>query len=160
MATRYVMQRDTAGWRSQVWTSFALAVLACAIGVVRLPGQELDRAFLALGFFFCLFTCLAVSKMVRDNRDGQIDTNGWIITVWAAFAAAVLLTAWGLLRMTIDDWQKAYMTVSWLFLVSSAFALAKTIRDRQEADLMERPAAAPEPEAKPETKPETKPAQK
>ena len=46
MASQYIMQRDTQGWRTQVWLSFGLAVLACAIGVLRLPGQELDRAFL------------------------------------------------------------------------------------------------------------------
>lgn len=138
MATKYVMQRDTGGWRTQVWTSFFLALLASSLGVFYLPSQELDRAFLAIGFFFCLFVSFAAAKTVRDNRDGQVDTNGWIITVWVSFAAAVCLTAWGLWRMAIDDWQKAYMVVSWLFLVSSTFTLAKTIRDGYEADLMAR----------------------
>lgn len=138
MATKYVMQRDTAGWRTQVWTSFGLAVLASGTGVMYLPSQELDRAFLAIGFFFCLFASFAAAKTVRDNRDGQVDTNGWILMVWISFAAAVSLTAWGLWRMAISDWQKGYMVVSWLFLVSSTFTLAKTIRDRYEADLMAR----------------------
>lgn len=138
MATKYVMQRDTGGWRTQVWTSFTLAVLASGGGVMQLPSQELDRAFLAIGFFFCLFASFAAAKTVRDNRDGRVDTNGWIITVWVSFAAAVCLTAWGLWRMNISDWQKGYMVVSWLFLVSSTFTLAKTIRDRYEADLMAR----------------------
>ena len=31
MATNYVMQRDTAGWRLQVWLSFGLAIAAAAI---------------------------------------------------------------------------------------------------------------------------------
>ena len=35
-------------------------------------------------------------------------------------------------------WQKSYMVVSWLFLVSSTFTLAKTVRDGHEAELMER----------------------
>lgn len=138
MATKYVMQRDTGGWRTQVWTSFFLAFVASSMGVFYLPSQELDRAFLAIGFFFCLFASFAAAKTVRDNRDGQIDTNGWIITVWVSFAAAVCLTAWGLWRMHISEWQKGYMVVSWLFLVSSTFTLAKTIRDRYEAELMAR----------------------
>lgn len=138
MATRYIMQRDTGGWRLQVWLSFGLAIAACAFGVIQLPGQELDRAFLAMGMFFCLFACFAVAKTIRDNRDGQVDTKSWVMTVWVAFAAAVALTAWGLWRMNIPAAEKNYMMVSWLFLVSSTFTLAKTIRDGHEAELMER----------------------
>ncbi len=66
----------------------------------------------------------------------------WVIAVWIAFAAAVLLTGWGLWRMNIEQWQKYYMLVSWLFMVSSTFTLAKTVRDSQEADLLERRAAS------------------
>ena len=138
MASQYIMQRDTQGWRTQVWISFALAVLACGIGVLRLPGQELDRAFLAIGLFFCLFSSFALAKTVRDNRDGQVDTSSWKMTVWVAFAAAFSLTAWGLWRMNIGEWQKGFMLVSWLFLISSTFTVAKTIRDKHEADLMDR----------------------
>lgn len=138
MAVQYVMQRDTGGWRVQVWLSFALGLFAAAFGVLHLPSQELDRAFLAVGFFFCLFTCFAVAKTLRDNRDGQVDTQGWIITVWIAFAAAISLTGWGLWRMSIGEWQKYYMVAAWLFLVSSTFTLAKTIRDKYDADAMDR----------------------
>lgn len=135
MKERIVYQRDTAGWTVQVWVSFALALSACAVGVLRLPSQELDRAFLAIGFFFCLFASFAVAKTLRDNRDGQVDTAGWIATVWVGFAAAVLLTGWGLWRMAIVDWQKGYMVVAWLFLVSTTFTLAKTVRDKHDASL-------------------------
>ncbi|RZL87628.1 MAG: hypothetical protein EOP76_18740 [Variovorax sp.] len=143
--TQYVMQRDTSGWRMQVWISFGLALGACAVGVMLLPGQELDRAFLAIGFFFCLFTSFSVAKTIRDNRDGQVDTSSWVMTVWIAFGAAVCLTAWGLWRMNIGDWQKGFMVVSWLFLVSSTFTVAKTVRDKHEADLMDRSGGLPRP---------------
>ena len=144
MPTQYVVQRDTASWRIQVWLSFAIALLASAIGVLQLPSDQLDRAFLAIGFFFCLFASFSVAKMVRDNRDEQIDTQAWVMMVWVAFAAAVGLTAWGLWRMSISSWQKGYMVVSWLFLVSSTFSLAKTIRDDHEAGLVERGSVAVE----------------
>ena len=132
MATRFIMQRDTGSWRLQVWLSFSLAIAACSFGVIQLPGQELDRAFLALGMFFCLFAAFAVAKTIRDNRDGQIDTRSWV------------MTAWGLWRMNIPSAEKNYMMVSWLFLVSSTFTLAKTIRDGHEAELMERSGPATE----------------
>lgn len=148
MAVQYVMQRDTNSWRIQVWTSFGLALLASTLGVLQLPSQDLDRAFLAIGFFFCLFTCFAVAKTQRDNRDGQVDTQGWVLTVWIAFAAAISLTAWGLWRMNISDWQKSYMAVAWLFLVSSTFTLSKSIRDKHDAEVMERSAGQAAAEAR------------
>ena len=143
MATsnRYIVQRDTAAWRMQVRLSFVLSVLCAGLGVLNMPGQDLDRAFLAIGMFFCLFASFSVAKTQRDNRDGQVDTSMWVIAVWIAFAAAVLLTGWGLWRMNIDQWQKYYMLVTWLFMVSSSFTLAKTIRDAQEAELLEQRSA-------------------
>ena len=140
-SSRYIVQRDTAAWRMQVRLSFVLSVLCAGLGVLNMPGQDLDRAFLAIGMFYCLFASFSVAKTQRDNRDGQVDTSMWVIAVWIAFAAAVLLTGWGLWRMNIDQWQKYYMLVTWLFMVSSSFTLAKTIRDAQEADLLEQRSA-------------------
>jgi hypothetical protein len=142
MSKHYLVQRDTEAWRAQVWIFFAVALLASAIGVVQLPGEQLDRAFLAIGFFFCLFASFSVAKTVRDNRDGDVDTTAWRSLVWIAFFAAVALTGWGLWRMQITAWHKGAMVVSWLFLVSSTFSLAKTVRDRHEADLIERGGAS------------------
>ena len=136
------MRRDTSAWNLLVWLSFSLAVVACAIGVWSMPSEELDRAFLAIGLFFCLFSAFTLAKMIRDNRDERIDTGAWVITVWAGFAMAVSLTAWGLFRMAIGDWEKAYMIVAWLFLLNTVFSVAKLVRDKQEADLMEGIAAA------------------
>lgn len=47
------------------------------------------------------------------------------------------LTAWGLWRMEINPTWKAYLLVSWLYLISSAFTLAKTLRDGYEAERLE-----------------------
>jgi len=137
MSQKYLIRRDTSSWIFHVWTSFGLAVIACAVGIWNMPSEDLDRAFVAIGYFFCLFASFTVAKMTRDNRDEQIDTGGWVFTVWAAFCVAIALTAWGLFRMKIGDWEKGYMIVVWLFLVSSVFTLAKTVRDKHEADVME-----------------------
>ncbi len=137
MSQKYLIRRDTAAWSLQVWISFALAVMACFIGVWQMPSQDLDRAFLALGFFFCLFTSFTLAKMIRDNRDEKIDTPAWVLTVWSGFAIAISLTAWGLYRMAVGDWEKNYLIVSWLFLISTVFTLAKLVRDKQEADLLD-----------------------
>jgi hypothetical protein len=48
------------------------------------------------------------------------------------------LTAWGLWRMDVNPTYKAFLGVSWLFLISTVFTLAKTLRDAHEAQLAER----------------------
>lgn len=145
MSNKYLVRRDTSAWIFQVWSAFALAVFACAGGIWQMPSQDLDRAFLVIGFFFCLFASFTLAKMIRDNRDERIDTGPWMMTVWVGFVVAVVLTAWGLFRMKIGDWEKAYMVVSWLFLVSAVFSLAKTVRDKHEADLLESSSDEPAP---------------
>ncbi|MDO9202594.1 MAG: YiaA/YiaB family inner membrane protein, partial [Hydrogenophaga sp.] len=82
-----------------------------------------------------------LSKAVRDTQKarlvGEAETPMWRAVVWGSFAVAMGLTLWGLLRMQVDETYKAYLGVSWLYLVTSAFTLAKTLRDRHEADLAE-----------------------
>lgn len=133
-----IVQRDTRAWRMQVWISFGLALLVCGVGLAWLPGADLDRAFMVMGYVFCLSTAFALSKFVRDNVDRQSDTPLWSLVVWGGFGVAMALTGWGLFRMDINPTWKAYLVVSWLYLISTAFTLAKTLRDAYEADRSER----------------------
>lgn len=136
-----IVNRDTRAWGLQVWVSFGLAVFLCGTGLAYLPGQALDRAFMVMGYVFCLSTVFVLSKAVRDTQKaslaGEPETPMWRFVVWGGFAVAMGLTLWGLVRMEIDETYKAYLGVSWLYLVTSAFTLAKTLRDRHEADLAE-----------------------
>lgn len=131
--------RDTRAWTVQVWVSFGLAVFLCATGLSWLPGQNLERAFMVMGYVFCLSAAFVLAKFVRDSQRPALagDTPMWKLVVWGGFFTAMGLTGWGLVRMEINDAYKAYLGVSWLFLISSAFTLAKTLRDRHEADLTE-----------------------
>jgi hypothetical protein len=133
--TQFVMRQDTSAWRMQVWLSFAIAVLLCGAGIWQMPSESLDRAFLAIGFFFCLSATFALQKTVRDNRDEKVDTPAWVIQVWAAFVIAIMLTGWGMWRLSIPYWHKGYMIAAGFYLLSSTFTLAKTIRDNHEADV-------------------------
>lgn len=137
--TTVSIQRDTRAWQFQVWASFATAVFLCATGLSWLPGEALDRAFMVMGYVFCLSTAFMLAKFVRDNQyaSASRDVPMWKLVVWGSFLTAMLLTGWGLMRMEINDAYKAFLGVSWLFLISSAFTLAKTLRDRHEADLAE-----------------------
>ena len=130
-----VYRRDTRAWRAQVWISFGAAASLCGIGLAWLPGTDLDRAFMVMGYVFCLSTAFALAKFVRDNERRRSDTPLWSTVVWGGFALAMGLTGWGLVRMAINPTYKAYLGVCWLFLISSAFTLAKTLRDAYEADI-------------------------
>jgi hypothetical protein len=132
------VQRDTGAWRLQVWVSFGLALLVCGTGLAWLPGSDLDRAFMVMGYFFCLSSAFVLAKYVRDNAAMASDTPMWSLVVWGSFALSMALTAWGLWRMEINPTWRAYLLVSWLYLISSAFTLAKTLRDAYEADRAER----------------------
>ncbi|MES2932809.1 MAG: YiaA/YiaB family inner membrane protein [Pseudomonadota bacterium] len=141
MSQQFYVRRDTSTWVLQVWLAFAMSLILCGYGIWNMPSESLDRAFLATGFFFCLSTCFALAKSIRDNQNEQVDTGSWRMQVWIAFFIAVALTAWGLYRMKIGDWEKGYMLASWLFLISSTFTLSKTIRDNHDADLLEQSSA-------------------
>jgi hypothetical protein len=135
-----VMIRDSGAWQLQVWVSFAVAVFLCAVGLAYLPGADLDRVFMVMGYLFCLSNVFVLSKMIRDNQkartEGKPDTPMFKYVVWSGFLFAMTLTAWGLLRMDINETYKAFLGVAWLYLVTSAFTLAKMLRDRHEADLL------------------------
>jgi hypothetical protein len=131
------IRRVTAAWRLQVWLSFGIAVSLCAIGLAWLPGDDLDRAFMVMGYVFCLSSAFGLSKYVRDNQVRRADTPMWKLVVWGGFFLAMGLTGWGLWRMGIQPVWKAYLMVAWLFLISTVFTLAKTLRDAHDADLLE-----------------------
>ena len=131
------IRQDTRAWKLQVWVSFGLAVTLCGSALAYLPGQDLDRAFMVMGYMFCLSTAFALAKYVRDNEQRRFGNTGdtplWGLVVWGGFALAMVLTAWGLWRMDVNPTYKAFLGVSWLFLISAVFTLAKTLRDAHEA---------------------------
>lgn len=137
-----LIHRDSKAWSLQVWASFLIAVFLCGVGLAWLPGKDLDRAFMVMGYFFCLSAAFVLAKFVRDNEQAQaegkaVDSPLFKYVVWSGFFAAMALTAWGLLRMEIGETYKAFLGVSWLYLITCTFTLAKTLRDRHEADLAE-----------------------
>jgi hypothetical protein len=70
-------------------------------------------------------------------KAGSTDTPMFKLVVWGGFLLAMSLTGWGLWRMEVNETYKAFLGVSWLYLITCSFTLAKTLRDRHEADLSE-----------------------
>ena len=151
------IQRDSKPWQLQVWASFIIAIFLCAVGLAYLPGSDLDRAFMVMGYFFCLSAAFVLAKSVRDQEKTQAegrqaDMPMFKLVVWGGFFLAMALTGWGLWRMDVNETYKAFLGVSWLYLITCSFTLAKTLRDRHEADLndirlgLRRPQGAPDAE--------------
>ena len=135
-----LIHRDSKAWSLQVWVSFSIAIFLCAVGLAYLPGKDLDRAFIVMGYFFCLSAAFVLAKFVRDNERTQgdprtADTPMFRFVVWGGFFLAMGLTGWGLMRMEVNETYKAFLGVSWLYLITCTFTLAKTLRDKHEADL-------------------------
>ena len=61
----------------------------------------------------------------------QKDTSAWIILVWGAFAASIVLAGVGIVNLPADDWKRGYMAMGMLFTLGSTFSLVKTMRDNQ-----------------------------
>jgi hypothetical protein len=135
--SKVVVKRDTQGWIVQTYVSFALSLMLSAVAVLNLNGQGLERVLVAVCLFFLLFATFTVSKTIRDNQFEQVDTNSWKIMVWLGFGISLAISSWSVYRMEIDYWYKGFIISSSLFLLSSAFTLAKTIRDKADADLLE-----------------------
>lgn len=94
---------------------------------------------MVMGYMFCLSAAFVLAKFVRDKQAGSSqaagDTPMWRFVVWGGFAIAMGLTGWGLLSMDINPTYKAFLGVSWMYMITTAFTLAKMLRDKHESDL-------------------------
>ena len=61
------------------------------------------------------------------------DTSAWRFQVIAAFMIALALTTGGVLYLPVSVWIKGYLLMGLYFTISSAFGLAKTLRDAHES---------------------------
>ncbi|MGW0997490.1 YiaA/YiaB family inner membrane protein [Streptomyces sp. NPDC002520] len=63
----------------------------------------------------------------------QQSTGAFYGQAVASFAVAMSATAIGIYQLDTNAWVRAFLAIAVLYLVTSAFTLAKVIRDRQEA---------------------------
>jgi hypothetical protein len=70
---------------------------------------------------------------MSDTPVKQQSTAAFYGQAVASFAVAMAATAIGIYQLTADAWVRAFLAIAVLYLVTSAFTLAKVVRDRQEA---------------------------
>lgn len=70
---------------------------------------------------------------MSDAPVKQQNTAAFYGQAVASFAVALGATAFGVIRLEADAWVRGFLAIAVLYLVTSAFTLAKVVRDRQEA---------------------------
>lgn len=61
------------------------------------------------------------------------NTGAWLTFTYASFAVSSVMMAFGVWALNADLWVKGYLSMAAVFMLGSAFSLAKTLRDEHEA---------------------------
>ena len=68
-----------------------------------------------------------------DALNNSRNTAAYFLQAAIAFGVSLLGMLGGILFLPLDPWQRLFLAMTALFLVTSSFTLAKVIRDQQEA---------------------------
>lgn len=63
----------------------------------------------------------------------QQNTPAYYVQAILSFGAALLAVSVGIYRLDASAWVRGFLAVAVLYLTTSAFTLAKVVRDRQES---------------------------
>ena len=61
-------------------------------------------------------------------------TTAFVVQAILSFSLALTAVLFGVVYLDIDPWVRAFLALAVIFLTTSAFTLAKCIRDQQEAN--------------------------
>jgi len=67
-----------------------------------------------------------------SNQTQSKNTSAFFLQAGISFAVALLAMVFAVLNLPVDPWTRAFLGLGTLFLTTSAFTLAKCIRDAQE----------------------------
>ena len=70
---------------------------------------------------------------MSETQVKQQNTAAFYGQAVLSFAAALTAVGLGIIYLEVDAWVRAFLAIAVLYLTTSAFTLAKVIRDRQEA---------------------------
>lgn len=134
-----VLPANTAAWTFQCWTAFVLSILVITRGLYLLEIDPWVRGFLLIATLFSVMASFTLSKTLRDNRDGSVDTPAWVFMTWASFIIAMITTFTGIYWLPVNGWIKGFFFASYLFVVNATFTLSKTVRDNYEVSSANKP---------------------
>ncbi|NIJ14502.1 hypothetical protein FHU38_004903 [Saccharomonospora amisosensis] len=59
-------------------------------------------------------------------------TNAFFVQSTISFGVALVAVSFGIAYLPVDGWVRAFLAIGMLYTVTSAFGVAKCVRDRQE----------------------------
>ncbi|MET9339721.1 YiaA/YiaB family inner membrane protein [Nonomuraea sp. NPDC004354] len=72
-----------------------------------------------------------MSKPIQPSQ-----TTAYYVQAVLSFGASLAAVAIGVAYLPVSGWIRAFLTVGVLYVITSAFTLAKVVRDRQELSAM------------------------
>lgn len=72
--------------------------------------------------------------MENDDPILQRDSSAWVFCVKASFVLAAGAMGGGIAFLPCDWWMRGFLAIGALYLTTSTFSLAKTMRDQHEAE--------------------------
>ena len=67
-----------------------------------------------------------------DNTTSSKNTNAFFLQAGISFAVALLTMVFSVFYLPVDVWIRAFLGLGIMYLTTSAFTLAKCVRDAQE----------------------------
>ncbi len=69
---------------------------------------------------------------MSNHTTSSKNTNAFFVQAALSFGVALLAMVIAVLYLPVDPWVRAFLALGTLFLTTSAFTLAKCVRDNQE----------------------------
>jgi hypothetical protein len=67
-----------------------------------------------------------------DNPNPSKNTNAFFLQAGVSFAVALIAMIFAVFYLPVDTWVRAFLGLGVMYLTTSAFTLAKCVRDAQE----------------------------
>ncbi|MEV7342461.1 YiaA/YiaB family inner membrane protein [Streptomyces sp. NPDC093544] len=71
MSETPVRQQSTAAFYGQAVASFAVAIVATAIGIFKLDANAWVRSFLGIAVLYLVTSSFTLAKVIRDKQEAQ-----------------------------------------------------------------------------------------
>merc|ERR1711998_234769 len=141
--------KGNAAWQAGVGTAVSVAAAFLLHSLVTVPDIAFEPHFcLCLGAFFLVASCVNLAKCVRDRLDADAwedatDATDSVLVlargtfanqvlVFSSFGVAVLSVVVGAAAFELSMETKGFLVMGQCFQITSAFWLAKTVRDSKE----------------------------
>jgi len=137
--------RGTCMYKVFVWISCLGSTVLMMILMWTWPKSSLSterKLLLTVGDLWCLISVFHVAKLVRDNADRakakQLKKQvAFQVMIWASMLGSSAVVIGAIAMMPLELPQKFFMICGTLCMLSTAFFLAKAVRDKQEIDVLE-----------------------